>query len=124
MSVEKVQILMEAFKSLNVPIILKWDQNLTDIPANIMVKQWLPQQEILAHQNLKVFVTHGGLFSVMEALYTDTVMVGIPLATDQFANLARASKNNIAKQLDWNTLTSASLAKAIKSALHDHSMQR
>lgn len=32
---------------------------------------------------VKVFVTHGGLLSVMEAIYFETVLVGIPLMNDQ-----------------------------------------
>jgi glucuronosyltransferase len=54
------------------------------------VRSWLPQQDILAHKNVKVFVTHGGLFSLLEGLHYGTKMVGLPLATDQFANMGRA----------------------------------
>ena len=124
MSTEKITILMDSFKHLDVPVILKWDQNLTNVPDNMFVRQWLPQQEILAHPNVKVFVTHGGLLSVMEALHTETVMVGIPLATDQFANLGRASKHNIAKQLNWDDLTTESLVAAISNAMKNNSMKR
>jgi glucuronosyltransferase len=56
----------------------------------LQVKSWLPQQDILAHPNVKLFVTHGGLFSLLEGLYHGTRLVGLPLATDQFANMGRA----------------------------------
>ena len=64
------------------------------------------------------------MFSVMEAIHSETVMVGIPLATDQFANMARAVRNNIAKQLRWDSLTTASLVSTIKSAMKDKTMSR
>ena len=44
------------------PILWKWDEdNIADLPKNVMIKKWVPQQDILAHPNLKLFVTHGGL---------------------------------------------------------------
>jgi UDP:flavonoid glycosyltransferase YjiC (YdhE family) len=63
--------------------------------ACLQVKSWLPQQDILAHKNVKVFVTHGGLFSLLEGLYHGTTMVGLPLATDQFANMGRAKVSDV-----------------------------
>ena len=37
-------------------------------PDNIMLSKWLPQQDILAHPKLKLFITHGGQSSTQEAL--------------------------------------------------------
>ena len=90
MSPERKQIFLDAFSKLGKPIIWKWDEeNVSDIPSNVMIKQWVPQQDVLAHPNLKVFVTHGGLLSVQEALYHKTPLVGIPLGNDQRPNLLR-----------------------------------
>lgn len=66
----------------------------------LQVKSWLPQQDILAHKNVKVFVTHGGLFSLLEGLYHGTTMVGLPLATDQFANMGRAKVSDVTIKRD------------------------
>ena len=30
----------------------------------IVIRKWIPQQDLLAHPHLAVFVTHGGLLSV------------------------------------------------------------
>jgi glucuronosyltransferase len=59
----------------------------------------LPQQDLLAHPNLKVFVTHGGLLSLQEALYHQTPLVGIPLGNDQKPNMLRAEKKGYGKTL-------------------------
>ena len=42
---------------------------LKDLPKNVLTSSWVPQQDVLGHPNLKVFVTHGGLGSVMEAIH-------------------------------------------------------
>ena len=54
-----------------------------------MVSKWLPQNDLLAHPNLRVFVTHGGLLSLQEAIYHKTPLVGVPLVNDQKPNLVR-----------------------------------
>ena len=48
------QIFLDAFKELNVPIIWKWDEPMDDAPANVLIQKWVPQQDLLAHPNLKV----------------------------------------------------------------------
>ena len=87
-----------------------------------MVQKWLPQQDLLAHPNLKVFVTHGGLLSVQEAIYHGTILVGTPLANDQKPNLKRVESNNVGRMLDWEGLTAEVLVQAVETALTDASM--
>ena len=43
------------FEKINIPVIWKWDTGVTaDVPKNVLIKDWLPQQDLLAHPNLKV----------------------------------------------------------------------
>ena len=112
-----------AFAALNNRIIWKWDTAASDdIPENVLVRDWLPQQDLLAHPNLKVFVSHGGLLSVMESVYHATILVGIPLANDQKPNLVRVQDKNIGIMLDWDTIDAGRLVEAINRALTDAGM--
>ena len=64
MATEQKMVFINAFRELkNTPIIWKWDDVLDEIPENVLVQKWLPQNDLLAHPNLRVFVTHGGLLS-------------------------------------------------------------
>ena len=60
MKPELKQLLINAFKRSSVPIIWKWDDVPDGIPKNVLIQKWLPQNDLLPHPNLKVFVTHGG----------------------------------------------------------------
>lgn len=46
-----------------------------------------PQTDILAHNNTKLFITHGGYNSIMEGQYFGVPLLGIPIYGDQFTNL-------------------------------------
>ena len=51
-------------------VLMKWESEEmpSGKPANMMLSKWLPQQDILAHPKLKLFITHGGQSSSQEAL--------------------------------------------------------
>ena len=44
------------------------------IPSNVRIMSWVPKNDLLAHPNLKLFITHCGLSSIIETLYH-----GVPL---------------------------------------------
>ena len=125
LSPEQQKMFKATFKELGTPVIWKWDSDdLTDMPENVMVSKWLPQNDLLAHPNLRAFVTHGGLLSTQESLYHSVPLVGVPLANDQEANLQRAERNGFAIRLDLQTLKKEEFLAAIKRALTDPNMQK
>ena len=124
MSSEQLLIFQDSFRELGFPILWKWDsEDLTGMPDNVLVKKWLPQNDILAHPNLRVFVTHGGLLSTQEALFHGVPLVGFPLANDQQANMMRAEENGFAIRLDLQTMSKELLTSAVKRAFADPEMK-
>merc|ERR1719320_1751698 len=125
MPAERKQIFLDTFRQLKHPVIWKWDED--DIPnlsSNVKLSKWLPQQDLLAHPNLRVFVTHGGLLSLQEALYHQTPLVGIPLGNDQKPNLLRADKKGYAIMLDWVSISSDQFLAAINKAMYDEEVKK
>lgn len=47
---------------------------------------------ILAHPNVKIFITHGGLLSTMESLQFGIPLIAIPVFGDQPSNARRSEK--------------------------------
>jgi len=124
MTDEKKKVFLDTFLQLKHPVIWKWNEDdIPDLPPNVKLSKWLPQQDLLAHPNLKVFVTHGGLLSVQEALYHSTPLVGIPLGNDQKPNMLRAQRRGYAIMLDWNSLNTDQFVAAVNKAMNDEKMK-
>ena len=83
----RIKAIFDAFSQLPQKVIMKLD-DISDkpdliVPKNVLLKPFLPQQDILAHKNLRLFITHCGMHGVMEAMYHAVPMVGIPIFIDQ-----------------------------------------
>ncbi|CAH0383389.1 unnamed protein product [Bemisia tabaci] len=89
---EMIEAFLTTFERLDQVVLWKTDLDTTDvtIPRNVHVKRWFAQTGILAHPNCKLFVTHGGLSSMMEAVRAGVPVVGTSFYGDQIINLANA----------------------------------
>ena len=63
---------------------------LPDIPDNVHVERWVPQQDVLAHA--AAAVVHGGSGSTLGALAAGVPLVVVPLFADQPQNARRVAE--------------------------------
>ncbi|XP_058065159.1 UDP-glucosyltransferase 2-like, partial [Anopheles bellator] len=90
-----------------------------NLPSNVMVRKWFPQNDILAHRKTKAFVTHAGLLSTHEAAWYGVPIVGIPFITDQHRNLERCVRKGVARRVVFQTMSSDKLKHALQDVLED-----
>lgn len=78
---EIVQIIFKVLSELKENVIWKWEdlENTPGNSSNILYKNWLPQDDILAHPNTKLFITHAGKGGITEAQYHGVPMVALPI---------------------------------------------
>lgn len=76
---------VEAFSQLpNYNFIWKYESNLgIPLPPNIRTLGWVRQNDILAHNKTKAFISHCGLLGTQEAAWYGIPVVGIPFFADQ-----------------------------------------
>lgn len=94
----EVEHILSVFQKLDpVKVLWKFENTswLTNMPSNIKFVKWVPQQDILAHKNVKVFISHGGLQSSEEALYFGVPVLGIPFFGDQYQNINRIVEQKV-----------------------------
>jgi hypothetical protein len=73
----------------------------------------------IGHVNCRLFLTHGGLNSLQEAVYHGVPVLGLPLGGDQELNLIKAVKEGYAFKLQWKDITEESLTRALDLLLKD-----
>ena len=70
-----------------------------------------------AHPSIRLFVTHGGMNSIMEAIQHGVPIVGIPFCTDQPENMIRIEVKKIGVQLE--TIKAETFALTLKEVIED-----
>ncbi|KAM7423781.1 hypothetical protein PAMA_000238 [Pampus argenteus] len=89
---------------------------------NTLLVDWMPQNDLLGHPKIKLFVAHGGTNGVQEAIYHGVPVVGLPLFFDQYDNLLRLKDRGAAKILTINTVDKDNnFMKAIQEVMNEPS---
>lgn len=104
-----------------------WNYNLNDtaqLTKNILARAWVPQAEILAHPNIKLFINHGGMFSTTESIFYGVPLIGLPIFSEQRINIGRSVAQGNAIQLDIYNISEDKLERAITEILHDERYRR
>ena len=117
------QLFLEAFASFPEYTFL-WRFNNKDnleFPANVITTNWLPQNDLLANSNVKLFITHCGQRSLFEAVYHAKPLIGVPLFYDQKYNARVLKTKGYGEIIDVLTFNSDELRQKLKMVLEDGS---
>jgi len=118
MSEEKRKLFLNVFSKLKQQVVWKWEtETMPDLPKNVKLSKWLPQQDLLGHPNIKMFITHCGGGGTEEAIYHGVPLVGMPFFGDQNLNAGMAKRLGFLVETDWNELTEEMLTNAINEIL-------
>ncbi|XP_055846277.1 UDP-glycosyltransferase UGT5-like [Episyrphus balteatus] len=117
---EMVQKLYNAMANLKQTVLWKWDD--TPKPGNapnIHFTKWIPQDDLLAQPQVKLFITHAGKGGIAEAQYHGVPMVAVPMFIDQPGNAKKMVEDGFGVEVDKNTMTAESFRAAVLEVLEN-----
>nr|XP_017035577.1 UDP-glycosyltransferase UGT5 [Drosophila kikkawai] len=118
MPAEKLNIFLGVFARLKQRVLWKFeDDKLPNLPGNVKVEKWLPQADILAHPKVRVFIAHGGLFGMQEAVHHAVPVLGMPFYFDQNPNIKEGISAGYAIGLDYRDISEEKLELALTELL-------
>lgn len=80
---DKLESILKVFSKIKMRVVWKFEADNVEFPPNVMIGSWLPQNDILAHKNVKLFITHGGIYGLQEAIYHGVPVIMFPFYGDQ-----------------------------------------
>jgi len=86
----------------------------SSLSPNIKIVEWLPQNDLLAHKDIKAFVSHVGPNSLYEATYHGVPVVAFPLFADQHANAKKAVHFGLGLTVDHKTTNSQQIFQTVE----------
>ncbi|NXR13365.1 UD11 glucuronosyltransferase, partial [Semnornis frantzii] len=90
-----------------------------NLPNNVKLVKWLPQNDLLAHPKTRAFITHGGSHGVYEGICNAVPMVLMPLFGDQMDNAKRVESREAGLTLNILEMTSKDISTALKAVIND-----
>jgi glucuronosyltransferase len=121
---DKREVFVSVFGKLKQKVIWRYsNETLPNNPGNIRIASWFPQRDILAHKNVKLFITHGGLLGTSEALIEGIPVLGFPVFGDQMMNMAKAVARGYGMQLTFDEINEDNLSNALKELLTNEKYQ-
>ena len=95
---------------------------LDPVPDNFIVRPHLPQTALLQHMDL--FVSHGGLNSVMESIYNAVPLIVLPSTREQQLTAERVERLQLGARDELHSITAERLVSLARGASDDREVRR
>lgn len=115
---EKVDTMLKVLSKLKYRVVMKWEMDdKTRLPKNVFVQKWLPQDSILAHPNIKLFIGHGGAGGVGEAKYYQVPILAMPFFADQESNAKKIEQEEWGRIFSLSNVTEENFSEVLNDML-------
>jgi hypothetical protein len=94
--------------------------NVKPAPKNVLLQEWVSQNDLLGHPMIKLFITHGGVNSILESLYHAKPMIVVGTSIDQVNGAVVVDYRKYGKGITSNSdITKENLIALIPEVLNN-----
>lgn len=94
-----------------------------ELSANVKIMKWLPQNDLLAHHNMRMFVSHCGISSLIEAVYHAVPILAFPISVDQPFNAGVVRSHGFGEVVHMKNFTVQSFLQTARNILESDSIK-
>ena len=115
----------DVFSQVTQKVLWKADESASfcKLSGNVKRMNWVPQNDILAHKNLRLFIFHCGVNSMIEAIYHAVPIVAFPISVDQPSNAEMVRSHGYGEIVNFKNFTVDTFVKAINNVLESDSIR-
>uniref|UniRef100_A0A8C1JKU0 glucuronosyltransferase n=1 Tax=Cyprinus carpio TaxID=7962 RepID=A0A8C1JKU0_CYPCA len=122
---KKAAIFFKAFSMIPQRVLWRYTGEIPDnVPENVKLMKWLPQNDLLGNPKAKAFITHGGTHGIYEGICHGVPMVMLPLFGDQDDNVHRVATRGVGVVLSIHDITTETLVDALNTVINDSSYRQ
>ncbi|XP_051528808.1 UDP-glucuronosyltransferase 1A1-like isoform X1 [Myxocyprinus asiaticus] len=119
---EKAAIFFKAFGMIPQRVLWRYTGEMPqNVPENVKLMKWLPQNDLLGHPKARAFITHGGTHGIYEGICHGVPMVMLPLFGDQGDNVHRVATRGVGVVLSIHDITAEELVDALNTVINESS---
>ncbi|XP_056148791.1 UDP-glucuronosyltransferase 1A1-like [Lampris incognitus] len=117
---DKNAIFLEAFRQIPQKVVWRYTGPVPEnIPENVKLMKWVPQNDLLAHRGIRAFITHAGSHGIYEGLCHGVPMVMLPINGDQFGNAYAMASRGMGVVLDIPTISVDTVLLGLNEVIND-----
>ncbi|XP_060865467.1 UDP-glucosyltransferase 2-like [Metopolophium dirhodum] len=105
-------------------VLWKYEGEMKDKPKNVMTRKWIPQRDILLHPKVKLFISHGGILGVYEAVDAGVPVLGFPIYNDQPRNIDNLVDAGMAISMNLLSVTEDTFLNAVLEIINEKRYQK
>jgi MGT family glycosyltransferase len=118
---------IQAFKDTDYLVVMSTGnknrvKEIGEIPENFIVRDFVPQSDVLKHSSL--FIAHGGFGSISDGMCFGVPMILVPQGADQFFNAYRLKELGAAKVLKKIEVTAETLKSEAELMIGNESFKK
>ncbi|XP_028988783.1 UDP-glucuronosyltransferase 1A1-like [Betta splendens] len=116
---EITSVFLEAFRQIPQKVIWRYTGDVPhNVPENVKIMKWIPQNDLLAHPGARAFITHAGSHGLFEGICHAVPMVMLPIQWDQSDNAHKLASRGAGLVLDIYSISTDDLLLGLDEVIN------